>query len=100
MDQLLEPRFAALVEEAHRHGARVSIHSRGSGSTRDAALAGVDWIFHADLATETDLDIVAAAGIPIMPVFAQGEIWAEHGIGVAPAMRDRLTTQLGVNVTA
>jgi imidazolonepropionase-like amidohydrolase len=92
--------IAAVVEGAHRHGAKVSIHSRGSASTRDSALAGVDWIFHADLATEADLDTVAAAGIPIMPAFAQGEIWAEHGIGVAPAMRDRLKTQLEVNVNA
>ena len=74
--------IAAVVEEAHRHGVKVSIHSRGAGSTRDSALAGVDWIFHADLATEDDLDMVAAAGIPIMPAFTQGEIWAEHGIGV------------------
>src|SRR6516165_10328285 len=89
--------IAAVVEEAHRHGAKVSIHSRGSCSTRDAALAGVDWIFHADLATEADLDTVAAAGIPIMPAFTQGEIWARHAVGVAPAMRDRLKTQLGIN---
>jgi imidazolonepropionase-like amidohydrolase len=58
--------IAAVVEEAHRHAAKVSIHSRGSGSTRDAAPVGVDWIFHADLATEADLENVAAAGIPIM----------------------------------
>ena len=92
--------IAAVVEEAHRHGVKVSIHSRGSGSTRDAALAGVDWIFHADLAIEADLDTVAAAGIPIIPAFTQGEIWAEHAIGVAPAMRDRLKAQLDTNVKA
>jgi imidazolonepropionase-like amidohydrolase len=92
--------IAAVVEEAHRHGVKVAIHSRGSGSTRDAALAGVDWIFHADLATEADLDTVAAAGIPIMPVFAQGEIWAEQTIALAPATRDRLKSQLEVNVNA
>ena len=91
--------IAAVVVEAHRHGAKVSIHSRGSGSTRDSALAGVDWIFHADLAIEADLDTVAAAGIPIMPAFIQGEIWAEHAI-VAPAMRDRLKAQLDINVMA
>jgi imidazolonepropionase-like amidohydrolase len=92
--------IAAVVEEAHRHGVKVAIHSRGSGSTRDAALAGVDWIFHADLATEADLDTVAAAVIPIMPAFTQGEIWAGHGVGVAPAMRDRLKRQLDINVKA
>jgi predicted amidohydrolase YtcJ len=32
--------IAAVVEETHPHGAKVSIHSRGSGSTRHAALAG------------------------------------------------------------
>jgi imidazolonepropionase-like amidohydrolase len=92
--------IAAIVKEAHRHGAKVSIHSRGSGSTRDSAIAGVDWIYHADLATEADLDTVAAAGIPIMPAFTQGEIWAEHGIGVAPSIRDRLKKQLDVNIKA
>lgn len=90
--------IAAVVEETHKYGAKVSIHSRGSGSTRDAACAGVDWIFHADLATEADLDAVAAAGIPIMPAFAQGEIWAEHGNGVAPALRERLKSQLAINI--
>ena len=101
-DEQTVPReaIASVVGEAHRHGAKVSIHSRGSASTRDAALAGVDWIFHADLATAADLDTVAAAGVPIMPAFAQGEIWAEHGIGVTPAMRDRLKRQLELNVKA
>jgi imidazolonepropionase-like amidohydrolase len=92
--------IAAVVDEAHEHGAKVSIHSRGSGSTRDAALAGVDWIFHADFATAADLDAAADAGAPIMPAFAQGEIWAERGIGVAPEMRQRLKSQLAVNIKA
>jgi len=65
---------------------------------REALSAGVDWIFHAVLATEGDLDTVARAGFPIMPAFTQGEIWPEHAIGVAPAMRDRLKTQLDVNI--
>jgi imidazolonepropionase-like amidohydrolase len=59
--------IGAVVEEAHRRHLRVAIHSRGAGSTRAAAEAGVDWIIHADLATEADLDAVAAAGIPILP---------------------------------
>jgi len=59
--------MSAVVEEAHRRNARVAIHSRGAGSTRDAALAGVDWIIHADLATRQDLEIVAEAGVRVMP---------------------------------
>src|SRR5207244_11068788 len=43
---------AAVVDEAHRHNVKVTIHSRGSTSTRAAAKAGVDLIYHADLATQ------------------------------------------------
>lgn len=92
--------MAAVVEEAHRRGVKVAIHARGSGTTRDAALAGVDWIFHADFATGDDLDAVAKAGIPIMPTFAQGEIWALHGKDVPQETKDRLKWQLDINVRA
>ena len=59
--------IAAVVEEAHRRNARVTIHSRGAGSTKSAAEAGVDWIMHADLATEAELWAVAEAGVRVMP---------------------------------
>ena len=64
---LAKEEIAAVVGEAHRRNLRVGIHSRGAGSTRAAAEAGVDWIIHADLATDRDLDAVAKAGIPIIP---------------------------------
>jgi imidazolonepropionase-like amidohydrolase len=88
--------LTAVVGEAHRRGVRVAIHSRGSGSTRAAALAGVDWIFHADLATAEDLDAVAEAGIPIMPVFTQCLLIAEQtdALGFTSPMRDRVKAQL------
>ena len=88
--------LTAVVAEAHRRGVRVAIHSRGSGSTRDAARAGVDWIFHADLATAEDLDAVAEAGIPIMPVFTQCLLIAEQtdALGFSSPMRDRIRAQL------
>ncbi len=57
----------AVVGEAHRRNARITIHSRGSDSTRAAAEAGFDWIMHADLATEADLEVVAEKGVRIMP---------------------------------
>ena len=57
----------AVVQEAHRRNAPVTIHSRGAGSTRAAAQAGVDWILHADLAGEADLDAVAEAGSRLVP---------------------------------
>ena len=64
---LAKDEIAAVVGEAHRRNLRVAIHSRGAGSTRAAAEAGVDWIVHADLATDRDLDAVAKAGMPILP---------------------------------
>jgi imidazolonepropionase-like amidohydrolase len=64
---LAKEEIAAVVAEAHRRNLRVGIHSRGAGSTRAAAEAGVDWIIHADLATDRDLEAVARAGMPIIP---------------------------------
>src|SRR4029450_1107403 len=64
---LAKDEIAAVVAEAHRRNLRVGIHSRGAGSTRAAAEAGVDWIIHADLATDRDLEAVAKAGMPIIP---------------------------------
>lgn len=89
----------AVVEEAHRRNAVVTIHARGGGSTRDAALAGVDWIYHADLATDEDLEAVAKSGIPIMPVFTQCQIITEQTdtMGFAAKMRERARVQLEKN---
>ena len=66
--------LSAVVAEAHRKNVRVAIHSRGSGSTRSAAQAGVDWIMHADFATEDDMDAVAEAGVRIMPTFTSVDV--------------------------
>jgi len=89
--------IAAVVDEAHRHNVKVAIHSRGSTSTRAAAKAGVDLIYHADLASEDDLDIIAKAGIPIAPVLTSPWIGVEHGAaarGFGDRVRDRLRAQL------
>jgi imidazolonepropionase-like amidohydrolase len=91
--QLIAPEeLAAVVQEAHRRGARVTIHSRGAGSTRAAAQAGMDWILHADLATDIELEVVAEAGVRLMPTmtFLQrgAEIGSEFGRG--PREMDRL----------
>ena len=86
--------LSAVADEAHRHGLKVAIHSRGSGSTRSAALADVDWIFHADLATTDDLQVVAERQVPIMPCFTQVYLLIEQG---GPA---RLKEQLEINLEA
>ncbi|MFB9947447.1 amidohydrolase family protein [Rhizobium puerariae] len=92
----------AVVEEAHRRNLKVSIHARGSGSTRDSAKAGVDWIFHADWATDEDLDAVAEGGMPIVPAFTSPAIAVKFGgeMGFSEKMRDRLKRQLDINYRA
>src|SRR5439155_1430941 len=85
------------ADEAHRHNVKVTIHPRGSTSTRAAAKAGVDLIYHADLATPADLDIIAKAGMPIAPVLTSPWIGVEHdgaGRGLGDRVRDRLRAQL------
>ncbi len=89
--------IAAVVDEAHRHKVKVAIHSRGSTSTRAAAKAGVDLIYHGDWASEADLDLIAKAGIPIAPVLTSPWIGVEHGAagrGFGDRVRDRLRAQL------
>jgi len=67
-DQTIAPHeLQAVVDEARRRNARVAIHARGPGSTRSAALAGIDWIMHCDMAEEGDLEVVAKQGTRIMP---------------------------------
>ena len=75
--------LAAVVQEAHRRQVRVTIHSRGAGSTRAAAEAGMDWILHADLATEVELEAVAKAGVRLMPTmtFLQHALEVGHQFG-------------------
>ncbi len=89
--------MAAVVGEAHRRNVRVAIHSRGPGSTRAAAEAGVDWIIHADLATERDLEAVAKAGCRLVPTatFIQRvlEIGREVGQDVIQINLDRMKRQ-------
>jgi imidazolonepropionase-like amidohydrolase len=82
--------LAAVVQEAHRRQARVTIHSRGAGSTRAAAEAGVDWIMHADLATEAELEVVAERGVRLMPTmtFLQHAVDVGHRFGRGPRELD------------
>jgi imidazolonepropionase-like amidohydrolase len=91
--QTLAPEeMKAVVDEAHRRNARVVIHSRGAGSTRAAAEAGVDWIMHADLATERDLEAVASRNIPIVPTahFIRHALELGRENGRRPSDLDRL----------
>ena len=81
--------LALIVQEAHRRDTKVAIHSRGSGSTRAAAEAGVDCIFHADLAVEEDLEAVAKAGAMILPTLTFMMNFAEFGDEIGASQRAR-----------
>ena len=96
LQTVADDEIAAVVDEAHRHNVKVAVHSRGSTSTRAAAKAGIDLIYHADLASEEDLDVVAKAGMPIAPVLTAPWIGVEYGIGRAGGgpSTDRLRKQL------
>jgi imidazolonepropionase-like amidohydrolase len=102
MQTVAEEEIKAVVEEAHRHNVKVAIHSRGSASTRAAANAGVDLIYHADLATEADLEVVAKKKIPIAPVFTGAWIACQLGpeMGFSESMTKRLREQLETNYEA
>lgn len=78
MQTIAPEELSAVTREAHRRNARITIHARGAGSTRAAAEAGVDWILHADLATDEDLDAVAEAGVRIIPTIT----FLERGVEV------------------
>jgi imidazolonepropionase-like amidohydrolase len=68
-----------VCDTAHDLDARVIAHCRGAGSTRDAAVAGVDLIFHASYLDEPALDAVIEAGAALCPVFTFLANLADHG---------------------
>lgn len=57
----------AITDEAHRRNKKVTIHSRGVGAIKASIFAGVDWVLHAEYATEEDMYSLAESGIGFMP---------------------------------
>ena len=94
--------MTAIADEAHRKNAHVAIHSRGSGSTGDAARAGIDCIIHADFAAEADLDAVAEAGARVMPSetnnYLNIEMGREHGRSESDIDRFKYVVENGARV--
>ena len=58
-----------VCDTAHALNIPVAAHCRNSSSTRDAARAGVDLIFHASFMDEEALEAVVASGAAIGPTF-------------------------------
>ncbi|HLI16250.1 MAG TPA: amidohydrolase family protein [Acidimicrobiales bacterium] len=79
-----------VCDTAHDLGTRVVAHCRGASSTRDAALAGVDIIFHASYLDEAALEAVVERQAALCPVFTFLANLAEHGAkaGATSSARD------------
>ena len=80
----------AVCDNAHDLGIPVTAHCRNAGSTRDAALAGVDIIYHASFMDDEALEAVLGSGSALCPVFTFLANLCDHGakVGAATNMVD------------
>jgi imidazolonepropionase-like amidohydrolase len=87
----------AVCETAHELGVGVTAHCRNAGSTRDAALAGVDLILHASFIDEAALEAVVGSGAAICPTFTFLANLCDHGalVGAGTEMVDVFRGEIG-----
>ncbi|MCP4436303.1 MAG: amidohydrolase family protein [Actinomycetia bacterium] len=80
----------AVCDTAHALGIPVTAHCRNASSTRDAALAGVDIIYHASFMDDEALEAVVESGAALCPVFTFLSNLCDHGakVGAATNMVD------------
>lgn len=72
----------AVCDTAHALGVPVTAHCRTAGSTRDAAIAGVDLVLHASFMDDGALEAIVEHGTAICPTFTFLANLADHGAGV------------------
>lgn len=79
-----------VCDTAHDLGVPVTAHCRNASSTRDAALAGVDIIYHASFMDSEALEAVVDSGASLCPVFTFLSNLCDHGakVGAATNMVD------------
>jgi imidazolonepropionase-like amidohydrolase len=77
-----------VCDTAHELGIPVVGHCRNSDSTRDAARAGMDMIYHASYMDEEALEAVIEAGSALCPTFTLLGNLADYGekIGTSPEL--------------
>ncbi|HEU4521120.1 MAG TPA: amidohydrolase family protein [Thermoanaerobaculia bacterium] len=82
----------ALVQEAHRGGARVAAHTYSDAAARMAIAAGADSIEHGLYLSEETFRLMAQKGIYYVPTLLVYELWRDGKLfgGVSPAMKTRL----------
>jgi imidazolonepropionase-like amidohydrolase len=59
--------FRAAVDEAHRHGRKVTVHAIATGGIKAALRAGVDCIEHGLLIDEEGIALMKERGVPLVP---------------------------------
>jgi imidazolonepropionase-like amidohydrolase len=88
----------AVVETAHDLGIPVVGHARNAESTRDAARAGFDLIYHASYMDGEALEAVVESGSTLCPTFTLLGNLADWGvkIGTAPELLDVFRAEIEV----
>jgi imidazolonepropionase-like amidohydrolase len=85
--------FQALVDEAHRAGAKVAAHTYSDAAAKVAVAAGADSIEHGLYINEDTFRAMAAKGIVYVPTLMVYELWRDGELfgGVTPEMKAKLT---------
>jgi imidazolonepropionase-like amidohydrolase len=78
--------FRAAVDEAHRHGRKVTVHAIGAGGLKAALRAGVDCIEHGVLIDDEAIAMMKERGVPLVPTIYVLDYIIEQGekTGIPP----------------
>ena len=87
-----------VCDTAHELNTKVVAHCRNSESTRDAARAGVDLIYHASYLDDEAIEAVMEAGSAMCPTFTLLGNLADYGekVGTAPELLDVFRAEIEV----
>jgi imidazolonepropionase-like amidohydrolase len=69
----------AAVDEAHRHGRKVTVHAIGAGGLKAALRAGVDCIEHGLLIDQEAIAMMKERGVPLVPTIYVLDYIIEQG---------------------
>ena len=71
--------FRAAVDEAHRHGRKVTVHAIGAGGLKAALRAGVDCIEHGVLIDDEAIAMMKQRSVPLVPTIYVLDYIIEQG---------------------
>jgi imidazolonepropionase-like amidohydrolase len=71
--------FRAAVDEAHRHGRKVTVHAIGAGGLKAALRAGVDCIEHGVLIDDEAIAMMKERNVPLVPTIYVLDYIIEQG---------------------